>query len=116
MVPYFQKSERWTAPADNHNITGQFDPSIHGFKGEVGVSLLGFPTPIDQKAIDAANELGGKYAFNLDTNSGNQLGIGVLLFQRFTYCVLMIMQGTFRTRSRAQRGVVPPQLTSLRRF
>lgn len=79
MVPYFQKSERWTTPADNHNITGQFNPSIHGFKGEVGVSLLGFPTPIDQKAIEAGNELGGKYAFNVDINSGNQLGIGMMV-------------------------------------
>lgn len=76
ILPYFKKSEKWTAPADNHNITGQFNPSMHGFKGDVAVSLPGFPTPIDQRVIQATSEAGPDFKFNLDINSGKPLGLG----------------------------------------
>ncbi|KAF9460634.1 alcohol oxidase [Collybia nuda] len=76
LLPYFKKSEKWTAPVDNHNTAGQFDPSLHGFNGEVGVSLSGEPTFIDGKVITATSQLGGDFAFNLDMNSGNELGLG----------------------------------------
>ncbi|KAF8075357.1 aryl-alcohol oxidase precursor [Lyophyllum atratum] len=73
ILPYFKKSEKWTAPADNHNISGQFNPSVHGFKGDVAVSLAGFSTPIDERATSQA---GNDFKFNLDTNSGEPLGLG----------------------------------------
>lgn len=73
---YFKKNERWTAPADGHNTTGQYNPTVHGFDGVNAVSLSGFPTPIDDRVIDATRELGGDFKFNEDMNSGNPLGIG----------------------------------------
>ncbi|KAG6864689.1 hypothetical protein C0993_008650 [Termitomyces sp. T159_Od127] len=76
ILPYFKKSEKWTAPADNHNITGQFNPGVHGFKGEVAVSLAGFPSPIDQRVIEATSQAGNEFKFNLDFNSGKPLGLG----------------------------------------
>lgn len=76
MLPYFKKNERWTQPKDGHNISSQFDPDVHSFDGVTSVSLAGYPTAIDNMVIQAADELGGEYAFNLDMNSGNPLGIG----------------------------------------
>lgn len=76
IFPYFKKNEKWTAPNDNHNTTGQFDPDVHGFDGIVSVSLAGYPSAIDDKVMNATQELGGSWSFNLDQNSGNSLGVG----------------------------------------
>ncbi|KAG6887727.1 hypothetical protein C0992_010947 [Termitomyces sp. T32_za158] len=76
ILPYFKKSEKWSVPADHHNITGQFNPGVHGFKGEVAVSLAGFPSPIDQRVINATSQAGNDFKFNLDFNSGKPLGLG----------------------------------------
>ncbi|KAG6833033.1 hypothetical protein H0H87_012044 [Tephrocybe sp. NHM501043] len=76
LQPYFKKNEKWTAPADNHNITGQFNPNVHSFNGVTGVSLSGSPTGIDGRVINATSQLGPNYKFNLDMNSGSPLGIG----------------------------------------
>ncbi|KAF9078105.1 alcohol oxidase [Rhodocollybia butyracea] len=73
--PFIAKNERWTPPADNHNTTGQYDPFIHSTTGINSVTLEGFPLPIDQLGIQASQELGGIFAFNLDYNSGNPLGL-----------------------------------------
>ncbi|KAG6853037.1 hypothetical protein C0991_007330 [Blastosporella zonata] len=76
MLPYYKKSEKWNTPTDNHNITGQFNPSVHGFNGLAGVSLPNFPTPIDPMVINATQQLGGEFTFNQDYNSGKPLGVG----------------------------------------
>ncbi|KAF9077133.1 aryl-alcohol oxidase-like protein [Rhodocollybia butyracea] len=73
--PFIAKNERWTPPADNHNTTGQFDPSIHSTTGINSVTLEGFPLPTGPLGIQASQELGGIFAFNLDYNSGNPLGL-----------------------------------------
>lgn len=76
IFPYFLKTELWNAPADKHNTAGQYNASLHGTSGLVGVSLPGYPTPINNLVISATKELGGPYSFNLDYNSGYPLGIG----------------------------------------
>ncbi|RDB16510.1 Pyranose dehydrogenase [Hypsizygus marmoreus] len=76
LQPYFRKNERFTPPADDHNTTGQFNPAFHSFRGINSVSLAGFPQPIDGRVIQTTTELPGEFPFNMDTNSGNQLGIG----------------------------------------
>ncbi|KAJ4490831.1 aryl alcohol oxidase [Lentinula aciculospora] len=73
---YIRKNERFTSPADHHNTTGQFDPDVHSFDGIVDVSLQGFSTGIDNRTIQTTSELSEKFPFNLDMNSGYQLGIG----------------------------------------
>ncbi|KAG6901607.1 hypothetical protein C0995_010015 [Termitomyces sp. Mi166 len=72
------QNERWTAPADNHNTTGQFDPKVHGFKGINAVSLVGNPQSIDPRIIQTTKDLSEEFPFNLDMNSGNPLGLGYL--------------------------------------
>jgi choline dehydrogenase-like flavoprotein len=79
LQPYFMKHERWTEPNDHHNTSGQFDPAYHGFEGMTAVSLPGYPSPIDGMIVGAAQELGGPFQYNVDQNSGNQLGVGELI-------------------------------------
>ena len=66
----------WTAPADYHNTTGEFDPAVHGFNGTNAVSLPGYIFPLDQRVIQATREIQDEFPFVRDMNSGNQLGIG----------------------------------------
>ncbi|KAJ7693406.1 alcohol oxidase [Mycena rosella] len=61
--------------SDHHNITGQFNPAVHGFNGINTVSLAGFPSPIDDRVIETTTEL-AEFPFNLDMNSGSPLGLG----------------------------------------
>lgn len=69
--------EGFTAPVDNHSTVGQFDPSVHGFNGPILTTLPGILNPsIDSRVITAAQQLRGDFAFNLDMNSGNPLGVG----------------------------------------
>ncbi|KAG7445363.1 pyranose dehydrogenase [Guyanagaster necrorhizus] len=76
LQPYFRKNERFVAPADHHNTTGQFNPVVHGFDGITDVSLPGYPRATDSLIIQATSELPDDFPFNLDYNSGYQLGIG----------------------------------------
>ncbi|KAF7304258.1 Aryl-alcohol oxidase [Mycena chlorophos] len=75
VLPYFLKSERWTAPADHHNTTGQYNASLHSERGEIGVSLSGYAWPVGPHVIQATAEVPG-FEFNLDYNSGYPLGVG----------------------------------------
>ncbi|KAK0460604.1 uncharacterized protein EV420DRAFT_1267807, partial [Desarmillaria tabescens] len=73
LQPYIRKNERFVAPANYHDITGQFDPAAYGFDG---INLPGFPRGTDNLIIQATSELPDEFPFNLDYNSGYQLGIG----------------------------------------
>ncbi|KAJ7836922.1 alcohol oxidase [Mycena olivaceomarginata] len=75
LIPYMRKNEHFSPPSDHHNTTGQFNPAVHSFDGINGVSLEGFPVPIEPHIFAAVDQLEG-YPFNLDMNSGFQLGIG----------------------------------------
>ncbi|KAG7450004.1 aryl-alcohol-oxidase from pleurotus Eryingii [Guyanagaster necrorhizus] len=76
MRPYILKTERFVAPADHHNTTGQFNPIVHNFDGMNSVSLPGYPRTIDERVIQVTGELPDEFPFNLDLNSGYHLGIG----------------------------------------
>ncbi|KAK0460516.1 uncharacterized protein EV420DRAFT_1641064 [Desarmillaria tabescens] len=76
LQPYFRKNERFVAPADHHNTTGQFNPASHGFRGVTDVSLPGYPRGTDSLIIQTTTELPEDFPFNLDYNSGYHLGIG----------------------------------------
>jgi hypothetical protein len=69
------QNERFVPPTDGRNITGDFDPAVHGFGG---VTLISLPNqlqkPFDERFFNAANELGGNFKFNRDMNSGKPLG------------------------------------------
>lgn len=64
------------APADGHDTTGQYNPTVHGTSGPVEISLPGWPTPLDDRVIATTQNLSSEYPFNLDMNSGYTLGIG----------------------------------------
>ncbi|THU91238.1 alcohol oxidase [Dendrothele bispora CBS 962.96] len=72
--PYIAKNERFTPPADGHNTSNQFDPSVHNLNGTNAVSLSGFSWPVQEVAILASQQLNGPFSFNLDYNSGFSLG------------------------------------------
>lgn len=69
------QSSRLVPPADNHSTLGEADPSVHG-NGPVEVSVPGFPLPLDDIVVSASKQLGGRFAFNEDFNSGNFVGVG----------------------------------------
>ncbi|EKM75995.1 hypothetical protein AGABI1DRAFT_63835 [Agaricus bisporus var. burnettii JB137-S8] len=73
---YIKKSEKFEHPADDHDTSEQFDPNIHGFSGNVAVTLPGFiHPPVDSATLQAARQLEQDFRFNLDMNSGSPLGI-----------------------------------------
>ncbi|KAJ7685951.1 hypothetical protein B0H17DRAFT_1204633 [Mycena rosella] len=72
---YLRKNEKWTAPADHHNTSGQFDPNIHSSTGINSVSLPGFSRSFDSRII-ATTQNSSEFPFNLDMNSGRPLGVG----------------------------------------
>ncbi|KAJ7734085.1 pyranose dehydrogenase [Mycena metata] len=77
IFPYFLKNEKWTAPADNHNTQGQYNPAVHGTDGPISVSVSGFSwSEFEQRVIQTTKELPDDFPFNLDMNSGKPLGIG----------------------------------------
>ncbi|KAF9003105.1 pyranose dehydrogenase [Cyathus striatus] len=76
LLSYIFKNEKWTAPADNHNTTGQFNPTVHGFHGINLVSLPGIPATLDTRVLQAAADLKREFSYNIDMNSGNPLGVG----------------------------------------
>ncbi|KAF8179349.1 pyranose dehydrogenase [Mycena galopus ATCC 62051] len=76
LFPYFLKNEKWTPPADHHDTRGQFNPHVHGTDGPISVSLNGFSLPtFEQKVIQTTKELPHDFPFNLDPNSGKELGV-----------------------------------------
>ncbi|KAF9447313.1 GMC oxidoreductase [Macrolepiota fuliginosa MF-IS2] len=64
---------------DNHDVKGEFDPTVHSTKGKVAVTPPNDLNPaVDAATLQAGNELGGDFQFNLDMNSGKPLGLCVL--------------------------------------
>ncbi|KAJ3908294.1 alcohol oxidase [Lentinula edodes] len=74
MLTYYEKLETFGPPSDGHNITGQFDPSVHGFSGPLGVSLPGYSQTLDSLVLETLNN--GTFPYNQDSNSGNEIGFG----------------------------------------
>ena len=72
--------EKFQEPTDHHNITNQYNPEVHSTTGRTPVTLPGFSYPqIDSLAMQAGDQLGGKWQYNQDMNSGTPLGLGSLM-------------------------------------
>ncbi|KAF9458890.1 aryl-alcohol-oxidase from pleurotus Eryingii [Collybia nuda] len=76
MQQYARKNEKLVAPGDQHDTTGEFNPSLHGTSGAISVSLGGNPTPVDSRVIATTQELASEFPFNSDMVGGDVLGIG----------------------------------------
>ncbi|KAJ2911908.1 hypothetical protein MD484_g8506, partial [Candolleomyces efflorescens] len=75
LAPYIKKHEKWVQPPGERNISGQYDPRVHGYKGPVGVSLpWSSPIEFDIRCLKNA-EIQDEFDFNLDPNSGKPTGV-----------------------------------------
>jgi hypothetical protein len=70
------QNEKWVEPADHHNTTGQFNPSVHSTTGMNSVSLPGFQWPMFPRVIETTKEMPDDFPFLLDMNAGTPLGVG----------------------------------------
>ncbi|KAF9003554.1 hypothetical protein BDQ17DRAFT_1279533 [Cyathus striatus] len=75
---YYKKTCKLVPPADNHDTTSQIIPSAHGTNGAIEISVPGYPTQLDKRIEDSVKELGGRFAWNEDLNSGKCIGIGYM--------------------------------------
>lgn len=89
-----EQNEKLVAPADHHNTSGQFIPSVHGYHGAVDVSLPGFPTPLDKRVIASTQET-PEFPFNQDMNSGDVLGIGTYIPSSASLYPIVILYSTW---------------------
>ncbi|KAF5312315.1 hypothetical protein D9619_003708 [Psilocybe cf. subviscida] len=75
VLPYIIKNEKWSPPADLHNTSGQFTPSVHGKNGLMSVSLPGNPSPVDDMLLETTKQV-PELPFLQDLNAGRPLGLG----------------------------------------
>ncbi|KAF8919539.1 hypothetical protein CPB85DRAFT_1212534 [Mucidula mucida] len=75
MQKFIARHESFVAPADNHDTSGEYNPSAHGTSGILQVSLPGHGTAIDQRVLDTTVELADEFPFNTDPNDGSVLGV-----------------------------------------
>jgi len=94
-----EQNEKLVAPADYHNTSGQFTPSVHGYHGAVDVSLPGFPTPLDKRVIASTQET-AEFPFNQDMNSGDVLGIGAYIPSSPLYPLLILFSTRHKVGNR----------------
>lgn len=76
MVPYFEKTERWTIAPGHGPERGDFNPHVHGFRGPLGIGFNGVIQPTDPLVIQTTKDLPHEFPFNEDVNGGRPIGIG----------------------------------------
>ncbi|TFK19458.1 aryl-alcohol oxidase [Coprinopsis marcescibilis] len=70
-----RKHEKFVLPAGGRNISGQYDPRVHGFEGNTQVSLpWSGPNDFDSRCLETVRN-DTEWGFNLDPNSGKPLGL-----------------------------------------
>ncbi|KAI0717830.1 aryl-alcohol-oxidase from pleurotus Eryingii [Cerioporus squamosus] len=76
MQSYFRKVEHLVPPTDGHKPAGEIDPQIHSHHGYVNITLPNAKFPTDSHIIATTHDLPDEFPFNLDSNSGNPIGLG----------------------------------------
>ncbi|TFK37740.1 aryl-alcohol oxidase-like protein [Crucibulum laeve] len=77
MVQFFKKSEQWVHPRDGRNDSDEFNPAVHG-NGPVLITTEGVTSVIDDRVLATTQQLPAEFPFNLDSNSGDLLGVAWL--------------------------------------
>jgi len=72
---YIIRNERHVPDWSNRNVTGQYNPVVHG-TGPLMTSLTSNITSLDPLVFEAVKELDNRFFFNEDLNSGYGLGFG----------------------------------------
>ncbi|XP_063697685.1 4-pyridoxate dehydrogenase-like [Culicoides brevitarsis] len=77
VLPYFKKAERNSLDPTR----GEFDPNVHGTEGKMNTNFVNYRTQMAEDVYKAARNVG--YAWDLDYNSGSQLGVHYLQCNTF---------------------------------
>ncbi|KAJ2921547.1 hypothetical protein H1R20_g15551, partial [Candolleomyces eurysporus] len=96
LLPLIKRHEKFSGAVGGRNVTGQYDPTMHGYNGNTRVALpWSGPTEFDLLCRQRSNTT--EFPSNLDLNSGRPLGI--------TWA-----QSTYGggQRSSASQGYLPP--------
>ncbi|KAH6896383.1 hypothetical protein BKA70DRAFT_754273 [Coprinopsis sp. MPI-PUGE-AT-0042] len=76
MKQYITRHEKFVAPVDGHDTTGQYTPSLHSTTGVLPKSLPGYSFAVDGRVIATTQELSEEFPFNEDMGGGDVLGLG----------------------------------------
>ncbi|KAJ2922176.1 hypothetical protein H1R20_g14910, partial [Candolleomyces eurysporus] len=98
LLPLIKRHEKFSGAVGGRNVTGQYDPTMHGYNGNTRVALpWSGPTEFDLLCRQRSNTT--EFPSNLDLNSGRPLGI--------TWA-----QSTYGggQRSSASQGYLPPSV------
>ncbi|KAJ3807629.1 aryl-alcohol oxidase-like protein [Lentinula aff. lateritia] len=77
LQPFIFRNERHVPDWSNRNVEGEYNPAVHG-TGPLMTSLTANKTRLDHRVFEAVDELGDKFFYNEDLNSGYTLGFGWL--------------------------------------
>ncbi|TFK19656.1 pyranose dehydrogenase [Coprinopsis marcescibilis] len=85
LFPLIKRHERWVPPPGNRNVSGLYDPTVHGYSGNTRVSLpWGGNTQLDDLCLASANAQSDEFPFNIDQNSGFPIGLSDKAYMQST--------------------------------
>ncbi|KAF6746247.1 aryl-alcohol oxidase [Ephemerocybe angulata] len=75
LFPLIKRHERWSGAVGGRNVTGQYDPAVHGYEGYSKVALpWSGPNAFDNLCLEQAKTR-SEFPYNRDPNSGKPLGL-----------------------------------------
>ncbi|KAG2005482.1 aryl-alcohol oxidase [Coprinopsis cinerea AmutBmut pab1-1] len=76
LFPLIKRHEKFVPPPGGRNVTGQYNPDVHGYEGNSLVSLpWSEPTEFDKLCLKNAEAQKDEFPFNIDQNSGSPVGL-----------------------------------------
>ncbi|EPQ50282.1 alcohol oxidase [Gloeophyllum trabeum ATCC 11539] len=74
---YYKKLEQYTPPSTGKDVSGEYDPSVHGTSGPLGISMPGVTEDTDARVINTTKEFPDEFPFVLDYNNPDTpIGMG----------------------------------------
>ncbi|KAJ3531680.1 hypothetical protein NMY22_g8051 [Coprinellus aureogranulatus] len=74
--PYIIRNEHWTEPAGGRNASGEYDPRVHGYDGNVRTSLpWNGALPNEVRALENAEIQADEFPVLVDVNAGRPIGL-----------------------------------------